>query len=335
MKNALAITCTAVGGLLLAATAIELCNPAPLRAAPREMTISGFLEDEASGPMTGTFPAEIQFYADKDESVPPVATRQTTVSVEDGVFTMSIPIPDEILILDSAWYSLAVDHDGDGFEPEETFDDLFQISSVPYALASRPATLFTSHGAIPKSNFALTSFHAGSRLFVAPFETPPTGVEFDLMMIYGGNTETVYNVFTETSYNAFNFGVYDRFGEMIYSTMNETYYTIGSSSYGSAPIRMVSVEGRLAPSTWYYTAWGLGQASTSLQMADTISHALPSFGTVPEAVSNGVLPEEFDPLDIEPGNRYPLSITFVDADNEVFFQPFKAEGAAEVRENGF
>lgn len=147
--------------------------------------------------------------------------------------------------MNEVWYTFAIDVGQDGIGEGDFFDEMFQITSVPFSLTGRPVTFFETHGGQAAGSMGETGSGAGiipaHSVCVVPFSTPPGGVQFNRMSckvhgLSGGE-------------GRFMIGIYDSKGELVYTSPITTPHPYGPK------LHSWELEGILEPSKIYYSAF--------------------------------------------------------------------------------
>jgi hypothetical protein len=139
--------------IILSFVAIAI-NPCPISAAvPETVAIQGTLEAPGGGPLLGTFAYRIGFYDTEIGGVELGVVTGTVTTSASGRFALAVEFPASALDADNAWYELAVDTGGDGFQGTDFFADRARAHSVPFALKAGDSD---GLGGQPASNFVQT-----------------------------------------------------------------------------------------------------------------------------------------------------------------------------------
>ena len=240
------------------------------------ITISGFLTDSDNNPVTGTFAAEVDFYADQTTTTMIVAATTTTLTVSEGVFSFILGVPNQLLAMNQVWYSLSIDTDQNGLDPDDLFGERFQITSVPCALSTQPVNSFE-----PIPYVCSNGGTSSGNLFLTPFTTPSGGVEFTKIGIYLNGLGKV------------SFGLYDTSGTAVVRSP----LIILSPNADTYEIPLSSV---LQPSTMYYI--GLGCNTNGLRYSSSSPPLIRAggYGAIFDVVVDGMVPPSFNPASYVP-----------------------------------
>jgi hypothetical protein len=265
-----------------------LLFPCEAFAIPQAITVSGYMEDSAANPVNGNFAYEVKFYADQTTTTL-LGDAKSTTTIASGVFAIVCAIPEQMLVLDTAWYSLAIDTDRNGLGDQDLFQDRFQITAVPYALTGEPAPFYTTN---PASAINVSPWP--NALFVSPFYTGAGGVKFRKMSCRGAWEPNSPNDLTSA---LFTFGIYDSSGHAVVISKP----IIVAPNTGILSME-AAVSGKLKPSKLYYAAWSVNHG---FQVMGPWQQPIPGDGQVKGVVTNGQIPTSFDPAKIEPlGGNY-------------------------------
>ena len=212
--------------------------------------------------------------------------------------------PMSVITKDSVWYAVSIDVDQNGLTSNDDFPDRIEMGSVPYALSAKPQNSFTTC-------FGVITYHpvedkTGETMMVAPFETPPGGVEFNQM-------NTIFQVVVENA--ALSFGIYDEQGKRIaYSGVIHSPATV---TLAGVYLQVAHPTVKLEPSKIYYIGITAQFTSTLSTVAPAcgVRPAAPTFGTVTIAKANGGLPASFNPdtIDSDP-YAVALPVTLINTD---------------------
>lgn len=238
--------------------------------------------------------AELKFY-DSETASTPIYTLTTTATAYSGYFNIRFTLPGSVLVKDQVYYTMAIDADRNALSSADLFAGRFQLGSVPYALSAKPAHAFTTHSGSRDGSSSPNEYL--KIMMVAPFETPPGGVEFNRMNIVLGSGSPG---------SSFSFGIYDEQGKRVaYSGKID----IKDASVSDAFLEVkLSETVKLEPSKIYYT--GLARNSTGAGFPRGLRPNTPTFGFVPIPLADGSIPTTFDPAQIDPTTHaIPLSIT--------------------------
>lgn len=238
--------------------------------------------------------AELKFF-DSETAQTSIHTLNATAVANNGYFSIQFTLPGSVLTKDQIFYTLAIDTDRNGLTSADLFASRFQFGSVPFALSAKPAHAFTTHGG---QAMQATSYDFFKNLMqVAPFETPPGGVEFNKMNIELGSG---------MQGDSFAFGIYDEQGKLV---TNSGRINIKDVSVSAAFLEVKLPQTvRLEPSRIYYT--GLARNSKNPAFRPGLKPGSPVYGFVTIPLSDGSVPNSFDPTQIDPDERaIPLPIT--------------------------
>ena len=273
---------------------------------PNSITVSGYLEDEDGAPIEGEFPWEIRFYSTEttttalsviawDSPTSPPALAKCVL----GLFEIIIdPVPEVLMRLDEVWYSLAIDIGLDGLNADDLFEDRFRITSVPFALTGQVTDYFVTHevsGFTHVTSLFECAYVEGmdrselvDDMILCSFSTPAGGVKFDSMYVLLNHSSG-----PDITPSRVSFGIYDTKGTRIVST------GVIDVETGSERIAEIKVRGHLNPSTVYYAAWGTNHPE-DMQTSGYYKPPIPTAaGRVPDIVDNGLIPDRFDPENIQ------------------------------------
>ena len=112
------------------------------------------------------------------------------------------------------------------------------------------------------------------------FSTPAGGVEFNRMSVWLQNTSG--------NLKRCSFGIYDTSGKAV---AHSGEIIVNTDFEG---IKDIPMTGKLRPSALYYTAWGANSGS-GLSTQPIPIPPVPGFGVIPGVVTNGLIPNAFDP----------------------------------------
>jgi hypothetical protein len=280
-----------------------------VQALPGSFTLSGVLQDDTGNPLPNAsdVPARIVFY-ESETSADQLETVITSCTITRGVFTASVILPTNLLMVTELWYTLAIDTTRNGFDSDDLFEGRFAIRSAPFALNAPPVSFFNTHGGWTTTNTGVN--FTPSRVEFAVFTTPPGGVEFDaalFRMASGGNITG-------------NFAIYDAQGLRLYSPgpfvvglEDQVLPRVHTSEGSSQPVLyMVEMQGILAPSSTYFVAFvtttaGVGHYPASYSF-------WPLAGGTPLMSTNAELPATVNLQDVP--NGLPFNLTLLKLDNE-------------------
>ncbi len=131
-------------------------------AAPGTIPIRGQLLDADGFALTGVRDFAVQFYDAETEgtALGGELTGTTTLSAE-GVFSLSVTPPAEVLSGSGVWYAIAVDSDAvpNGVDVDDWFADRVKVESVPFALQAGEA-MHVEAAAIADGSVSDTEFQA-------------------------------------------------------------------------------------------------------------------------------------------------------------------------------
>jgi hypothetical protein len=245
--------------------------------------------------------AELVFYDSETTQTSMYTISSPTITAEafDGYFSIHFTLPGSVLLKDHIYYTLAIDADRNGLTDADLFAGRFQIGAVPFALSAQPSHSFTTHGG--RVNLGSTLGIYSKVMQVVPFETPPGGVEFNVMNIFVGGTGMN---------SSFAFGIYDAQGKII-------------ANSGRIDIKDVSIHNaflevelpktiKLEPSKIYYT--GLARSNDNPYFPGGLQPSRPIYGLAEIPTSDGSIANSFDPntIDINPDVvPLPIALTLV------------------------
>lgn len=261
-----------------AALAIFLGMASLASAIPSTISVSGRIDGNARA-IDGTFTAQIDFFETKT-STTVVSTQTASITVTSGVFSASIEVPDTLLALDSLYYSVAIDLDGNGIDAGDTFEDRFEVTSVPYSLGARPAPVFLT---APVQTFPTIPAQLVNDIQVVDFVTPPGGLRFSHMSlahVAGAGAGAV----------TFSYGIYDETGVMVAGPATVSFN--GPRAWTINDFNMPEMQ--LPPNKRYYAAFATNSAS--VQVPSSFGTSIPfGRGFIPDGAPGGVLPATFNP----------------------------------------
>lgn len=278
-------------------------------AIPHEVAVTGYLTEQTTTsvaittgtlvktvttPVTGDFPLRMTF-KDTPTTTTVVVVVTTTAQVREGVLNAIIQLPEELFVREEVWYLVDLDRDNNGFDAGDRFGQAVRLTSVPYALSAQPLKYFESHGG--QGGFKQFGAQFGTnqqgRIVLAPFSTPPGGVEFNRMASSFGFDQTA-----DTS-----FGIYDANGNLVYS----------SPKINGAQINdLLSFEivGKLQPSSIYYTAL-ITTAAQTPSLGIIMLPNIPTRGYYMSTSLDGTLPAKIDLNQVQFSSNYrPISVSF-------------------------
>ena len=300
------------------ATFIFVLSPYWLGATPVGLSINGQLLDEKGEliryweatdydrhEIRVDLPVEINFYESED-SQDSIYKLNTTASAHRGLFNIHFTLPDFVLVKDHLDYTLAIDTNRNGLDPGDLFDERFQIYAVPFALSAKPVNFFVTHGGYGGEFGTHGVQFMHGRMSVAPFETPPGGVEFNQMNVY------LHLVEANTT---FSFGIYDYDGNLVVSSGP---IVVGDVNILRSFLEIKHEKINLAPSKHYYTA--LTHNAPKMDAVSLRSGLLPTgptFGIVDIPTNDGLVPPTFvaDPETFELNmdtHALPITLTLVE-----------------------
>ncbi|MEN6625831.1 MAG: hypothetical protein ABFD69_06330 [Candidatus Sumerlaeia bacterium] len=255
-------------------------------AIPNTINISGYIEDTNRTPIDGTFDFQVKFYT-TETTTSFLCDISSTTAVISGVFAIPITLPSALLTLDDVWYSLAIDTNRDGLNDQDLFNGRFQITAVPYALSGKPAPFFSTHPPLGVQNGLFAPPEYSTYLHVSPFVTPPGGVEFSKM-----STKIRLTTLPTSDSLICSFGIYDTSGTVVVSS--------GPIVIKETGIHIIQVKamGKLEPSKLYYTGVGCNYGDHFL-VDRSPGAPVPGEGLIANVVSNGMIPESFNPNTIK------------------------------------
>ena len=261
----------------------------PASASPGRIHVSGRLLDSSGEPiifwsygemMQVQLPAEVRLYGSRT-AADPLATMRTVAESYGGYFHINFEIPNGVLTRGELWYGLSIDGDRNGLSESDRFNERFEIGAVPFALAAKPVRSFTTHGGITRSGSATTE--PADFVWVAPFETPAGGVEFDTMAI---------TLRTASANTAFSFGIYDESGKLVVSSgLIEVKAAVSDAFLEVSHERIV-----LEPSAIYFSGAARSDGSKgSVFFPKGLVPAGPIYGRAPSTTRDGSIPPSFAP----------------------------------------
>lgn len=299
-----------------------LCATCPCFAIPAQTFINGTLMDEQGKPLmfhdaagttlsTVNLTAVVTFYTSETATVSiyQEVTTTTVFATSGGVFSVGFTLPDSLLALNALWYSLAIDSDQNGIDPDDTFEGRFQITAVPFALSAKPVVFYDTHGGTISTSSGTKGSFIPSQTFsplsnymaVAPFTTPPGGVSFNRMNIF------IHRI---DPYTRLSFGIYDQSGNLVVTSGR---LDTGAAGYSAVYLEINNLSGQLLPSTPYFTAI---MATNPVMLRNTFIPSVPLCGVVAVTPDNGLLPQTFAVGSIQTSPEVvPISITLSTIDN--------------------
>jgi hypothetical protein len=243
-------------------------------AIPRNVAVTGALLDPDEQPLEGTFDMLVLFH-DQPSTETTISTLSTVIDVRNGLFTAAVPVPDEIITLERAWYSVAVDVDSDGFDRTDFFHGLHEVYSVPFSLSGAPVDIFETSGG---HRISFTGASKGpfvpNTLILVPFSTPPGGVRFNRLAIRAA--------FAGTS----SYGIYDVDGGLVVSTQGREPDILNDPF-------IFDLDGRLQPSHIYFAAYTSDAEEYPLTRISAVP-TLPGVGRILLGGVDGLLPDSIE-----------------------------------------
>ena len=271
------------------------------------ITISGFLEDIGGIPMNDRFNAEVKFYETSTSTIVLQTDTFTTslavnpsssvvggVKICGGVFAFDVVPTSSVLALDVIWYSLAIDTNENGLDAGDLFEERFKINAVPLLLKGKIKSFWATHGHTSTWKDRYHSPH----LAVSPFIVPAGGVKFNVMSA---------DVSSGSSISRISFGIYDRNGNSIALTGLQT---IPANTRGLWVVKLDKTI-FLEPAELYFTGVGNHEFG-GLAVRDSIVADSPLRGAIRDLITDGLIPNSFNPDMIE---------QHVGSESEGFFQP--------------
>lgn len=263
-------------------------------AIPNSISISGYLANTGDVPVAGNFAFRVTFYATQTTTTQLGFTNGMT-DVRSGIFDLAVEPPEALLTLNEAWYTLAIDTNSNGVDANDMFADRFKISSVPFALATKPVDYFAPYTI---NSTGMRGFTSGNEphLSVLAFTTPPGGVEFTKLQF-----EITYVSFGGTVDDRYSVGIYDRNGQLVCQTgVHQVAETEGTA-------KSFNIAGHLRGSEKYYIGYAVGNYLVSTPSVNL--PPVPEGGFVRNVVTNAQLPTSFNPADISKN----AGITYISA----------------------